>query len=152
MEETGYYRDLVCIRCGKVFPIYSKMQCRKKYCSDKCKKEAERENERRRKEERASLKGEKKKYEKKKNNSYVDPETGAIYYKERRDDKLIVIDKACKKAGMSYGAYTSREYVPKIYKAYPTDKEKEYSPIKFVWKEQKKKDKKKEINKKEDKK
>ena len=130
--KTDFKVELTCEKCGKKFEIYKKAQCRKKYCSDTCRRAAENE---RKKIYNEKAKAKKKYPRKKKSTSgiYRDPDTGALYY-VKEDDKLLQIDKICKEKKLSYGEYTSREYAPRIYYPYPIDKEKEHKPPTFKWK------------------
>lgn len=141
-DKTNKDNIKTCPHCGKKF-VAGAYNGNRKYCSMECAHDAElkRKKELREKE----LKGvyhPKKKTKKRK--TYKDPDTGTVYYEDKIDEKLVRVDKKCKKAGLSYGQYTSRAYAPKV-DIDPdivegiSRKEKVYCYPTFKWKENKKK-------------
>lgn len=147
-DKTNKDNIKTCPHCGNEF-VVKRCQGNRKYCSRECAygAELERKKELREKE----LKGEyhpKKKTRKRK--TYKDPDTGTVYYEDKIDEKLVRVDKKCKKAGLSYGQYTSMAYAPRV--CIDPDvvegmgrKEKVYQYPTFKWKKNKKKAKNKEV-------
>lgn len=127
-----------CAYCGAPFYIFDTRQRSKKYCSEKCKKQVELIQKRERAKKKAADNAKKeRKPRKSKPTTYRDPDTGAIYIKDK--DKLDEIRVNSQAAGLSYGQYTSKDYAPTVYGGEPIKKEKEYKMPVFTWKESRKK-------------